>query len=110
MFPVTLSQSPIKRVAINAPLTGVNEIVAAVSGKKIRVLGGVVAVATAVGLRFRSATTDLMGHTALPATSQLDINWTPWGALETNVGEALNLTASTTTVIGGFLTYQEIGG
>lgn len=112
MFPVLLSQAPVKRASISVNASGQTAIVAAVSGKKIRVLSAMLTAVTNVVYRFQSASSDLTGPFTLAILDTSDIPPMPAGAFETNVGEALNLTASTTaaSVVGGYLTYQEIGG
>jgi hypothetical protein len=96
--------------AITAAAAGDNAVVAAVTGKKIRVRGFAVynGVATAQNAKWRSGTTDvtgllygaaavgLIGQGQAPAYDFL---------FETVAGQALNLNLSAATVTGGWVVY-----
>lgn len=107
-----ISKSPIKFAAIDAATSGDNTIVAAVTGKKIRVLAGSLTMSgTAVTARFESAA----GGTALtgqmtPAQGQtIAIPFSPVGHFETVAGELLNLELGGAQSVDGWIVYQEIG-
>lgn len=103
---------PIKFAMIDDVATaGDNELVAAVSGKKIRLLS-LVAIASggANTLTLESGTDsgELSGAMDLAADGQLVLPHNPCGWVETVAGESLNLILSAATAVGGFFTYQEI--
>lgn len=90
---------------------GATDVVAAVAGKKIRVLGYVlVASAAGVNPQWLSAANVLSGAMPLPAGGGVaaapchpDLNA---GWLETNAGEALRLNAAAAGNLTGHLLYQ----
>ena len=95
-------------VAISCSSSGANEIVAAVTGKRIRVLGYTLTFSGSVNAKFQSASTDKTGllygaaaaNVCAPITDTPDLFW-----FETAIGEALNLNLSGATAVGGHLTY-----
>ena len=96
-------------VALHADITetttGDRTIVAAVSGKKIKVLGYVVSGDAAGAFTWKSGSTAISG--AMEALSGVGIHVpaTSWGAVTTAEGEALVLNIEAGTVIGGHVTY-----
>lgn len=103
-----------KFAKIDASSSGSNTIVAAVTGKKIRVLSYVIIAAGAVTAKWQSATTDISGGMALaanggaaPSVSVLSPGGT-FGVLQTEPGEALNLNLSGAVSVGGHLVYIEV--
>jgi hypothetical protein len=105
----------IKRAAITVVAAGAgdNAVVAAVVGKRIRVLGYVFAVSAAgVNPKWRSAANDLTGAFPLGANGVLSVAEAnpEWGAgwFETNTGEALNLNVAAAGNVSGHLVYEEI--
>lgn len=100
-----------KYAAISASSSGSNTVVAAVTGKRIRVLSYVMVAAGDVTATWQSASTNLSGGMALaanggaaPSAGQA----TPGGLIgqfETNQGEALNLNLSAAVSVAGHLTY-----
>lgn len=106
----SLSQALFAKV--DAASSGDNTIVAAVAGKKIRVLcGSLTMTGTAVTIRFESAA----GGTALtgqmtPAQGQtIPITYCPMGNFETVAGELLNLELGGAQSVDGWLVYQLVG-
>lgn len=102
-----LANHPIKYAAINVS-SGTTAVVAAVTGKKLRVLEYGYTVGGAGAVTWKSATTALTGvmpHNA--AGEGIERPFNPAGYFETVAGEALNLT--TTMDADGSLIYQEIG-
>ena len=106
---------PLKSVpqfaVIDAAAAGDNTLVAAVTGKKIRVLSAVlVASGGANTIRFESgaAGTALSGQMDIAADGQLVLPLNGFGWLETAAGALLNLELSAATLIAGALVYEEI--
>jgi hypothetical protein len=95
---------------ITAAAAGDNAVVAAVTGKKIRVRGFAVynGVATVQNAKWRSGTTDITGllygaaAIGLLASGQAPANDF---LFETVAGQALNLNLSAATVTGGWVVY-----
>lgn len=101
----------VKRVVIAAASSGDNTLVAAVTGKKIRVLAAQMTMTgTAVTIRFESGagTTALTGlMTPLQGTS-ITLPYNPHGWVETAAGALLNLELGGAQAVGGVLTYIEV--
>lgn len=97
-----------KFAPIAASSSGDNAIVAAVVGKKIRVLSYVLMANAAVNAKWRSATTDKSGLLYFAANGGAVAPHTPIGHLETAVNEALNLNLSGAVAVGGHVTYIEV--
>ncbi|MFH0914828.1 MAG: hypothetical protein V1912_00065 [bacterium] len=103
----------IKRAAVSAALNGDNAIVAAVTGKKIRVLALHVSAAGAVNGKLRSDVgaggSDITGlHTFAGAGSEWDMSTLGYGWCETDIGEALNLNLSGGVAVAGVVVYAEV--
>ena len=104
----------VKRAKVDAAANGDNELVAAVSGNKIKVLGMFVVVKEAVDITFYSAAqasgtklTGTMSFTdyegwVLPAPLNPAMHW-----IETAVAEKLNLYLSDAKQVSGCLVYYE---
>jgi hypothetical protein len=105
-------------MAISAPITastsGDTAVVAAVSGKKIRVKAWSVTngAASVQNVKWRSGTTDLTGlfySTAIGLIAGQDLAGGPAGQqefyFETAAGAALNLNLSAATAVGGVVQY-----
>lgn len=121
MQPVELSTSSIavtdavhclpKFVAVAAAGNGDNTLVAAVTGKKIRVLAGhLTMTGTAVTIRFESAAsgTALTGQmTPLQGTS-ISLPFCPLGHFETIAGQLLNLELGGAQAVAGWIVYIEV--
>lgn len=98
-----------KFAAISAASTGDNTLVAAVPGKRLRVLKYTVVASGAVGVKFRSGTgTDLTGSMSLGAGSGVGGAYCPAGHFETAPGEALALGLTAGVGVAGHLTYIEV--
>lgn len=83
-----------------------NEIVAAVSGKKIIVIDYcLVAGGGANTCTWKSGSTALTGGMSFAANGGIAVPASPYGVLETVAGEALNLTLSAATSVDGHLSY-----
>jgi hypothetical protein len=102
----------LKRAVIDTAASPDTSIVAAVSGKKIRVLSlflvnGHTAVNT---VRFESAAggTALTGQMLLAANGGIVLPHNSYGWFETIAGEALSLELAGATTVDGALTYIEV--
>lgn len=83
-----------------------NELVAAVSGKKIRVLHYIVnAAGGANTITFKSASTAISGAIDVGDNVTISAQCEPYGVLETAAGEALNMGQSAATLVAGHLVY-----
>lgn len=101
----------VKRVAIAASSNGNNTLVAAVAGKRIRVLAYNLSAAGAVNAKFQDGAggTDLTGlkyFAAAGAAASGPFN--PLGWFETSTNTLLNLNLSSGVAVGGELVYAEI--
>lgn len=106
-----LASSVFKTALINATSSGNTEIVAAVAGKKIRVINYLVTndATSTIRTNFQSSTTAISATHTLAArggghTRQAIQGWT----FETVAGEALNLNLSASGTVGGDVGYVEV--
>lgn len=106
--------APVKFAAVNVASSGNNTVVAAVAGKKIRVLSYTLVPTADVVVRFESgAGGDAMtGQIPLLeedglVTSILNLNCAPYGCFETDAGDLLNLELGGAVSVDGHLTYVE---
>jgi hypothetical protein len=99
-----------KFAVIDDASSGDNTIVAAVSGKKIRVLSYVLVAAGTVTARFESgaAGTALTGQMSLVDAVGVSAGFSPVGHFETAVDALLNLELSGAVSVDGHLTYVEV--
>lgn len=99
-----------KYAVVNTAGADSDEIVAAVTGKKIRVLSYVLAVSGATTLIWHSASTPLTGAMQfVGAVSQpFSSGYNPAGHFETVAGEALNLESSGAVDADGHISYIEV--
>lgn len=98
-----------KYAALAASTSGASTAVAAVAGKKIRVLGYVIVANGAVNVKFQSHTAgDLTGLFYLVANTGVAGGYNPVGHFETVAGEALDINLSGNVAAGGHLTYLEV--
>lgn len=96
-------------VVISKATSGSGELVAAVTGKRIRVHGYVYETTTAVTVTFLTAATGLTG--AMPGGSNTVVasGWNPDGWFETAVSEALNISLGGNVQVSGHLYYSIVG-
>jgi hypothetical protein len=99
-----------KRVVIDAATLGDNTLVAAVTGKKIRVLDIVLISAGAMTIRFESGAsgTALTGQMTVAAGTGFAPGYNPLGHFETAAGALLNMELSAGTSADGWLVYVEV--
>lgn len=95
--------------AISATNQNSNTIVAAVTGKKIRVTSYVLISDGDVAATFKSSTTSsLTGAMPLTGNTGASSGFNPYGHFETVAGELLNLDLSTTANVYGHIQYIEV--
>ncbi len=99
------------RAAINVAGSGNNTIVAAVTGRKIRVLAVALVVGAAVTTRFESNAggAALTGQMELAANGDLVLPYNPAGWFETVAAQLLNLELSGAVSVDWVLVYQTVG-
>lgn len=97
----------ITHTKVDVSASGDNTLVAAVAGKRIRVLSMAVVAAGSVSVTFKSGSTDLTGAMSLSQGVPLE-SVSGWGAFQTAAGEALVLNLSGAVQTSGWLTYQTI--
>ena len=103
-----------KTAIISASASGANQLVAAVAGKRIRVLHYRALVSGDVSIKFQSASTDITGLMAFSANGGISAgapSIIPAGLIfefQTEPGEALNINLSAAVAVGGYMLYQEI--
>lgn len=102
--------SEVKYAVIDAATSGDNTLVAAVAGKRIRVLSLYLVAAGAVTARFESAAggTALTGQSSLAANGVLSLPYNPTGWFQTVAGELLNLELGGAVSVDGALSYIEV--
>lgn len=100
------------KAAISAASSGDQQLVAAVTGKKIRVLSMQFLCTAAVTVGFESngsPDTALTGVMSFPDNGGMVLPHNPLGWFETNLSEALHITLGDAIQVSGSLTYQVIG-
>lgn len=99
-----------KFAPIAAASSGNNTVVAAVSGKKIRVLAVQLISSGTVNAKWQTAAggTDLTGLAYLVANAGYVLPFNPVGWFETAAGALLNLNLSAAIAVGGSVTYVEV--
>ena len=99
-----------KPAVIDTATSGDTTLVAAVSGKKIRVLSCFLMAAGTVNVRFESGTggTALTGQMNLVANTGFVLPFNPIGWFETAASALLNLELSAAISVDGCLNYVEV--
>ena len=98
---------PAKFAKVDLAASG--DLVAAVTGKKIRVVGLCLVAAGSVTAKFQTgAATDLTGAISLVAGTPLQPGFDPTGHLETASGGKLNLVLGGAVQVSGWLKYLEV--
>lgn len=102
--------SEVKYAVIDAATLGNNTLVAAVAGKKLRVLAFFLVASGAVTARLQSGAggTALTGQMVMAANGVLSVPFNPEGWCETAAGALLNLELSAAVSVDGALTYVEV--
>lgn len=100
------STNVLHRGSINVSASGQALLVAAVPGKKIRLVSLLLTVAAAVAVDLQSASTSLTGPMPLQAGFDAERDY---GLVETVAGEALNINLGANVQVAGPFVYQLIG-
>lgn len=95
---------------MSASTNGNNTLVAAVTGRKVRVLAAVLVAAGTVSPKFQSGAggTDLTGAMPMVANGALVLPFNPEGWFETAAGALLNLALTAGVAVTGLLVYVEV--
>lgn len=102
---------PVSQAIVAESSSGDNEVVAAVTGYKIRVVQAFVMAAGAVNAKWKSGSgTDLTGLGYPAANGGYVLPFSPAGWFETASGQALNLNLSSAVAVGGVIGYQLVKG
>lgn len=102
----------VKHVRVNASAAGDNEVIAAVAGKRIRVLAFVLTAGTAAGrISLQDTATTPVIHAQFDMAVNGGVSY-PGGiqapAFETAVGTGLEINNPGTTTTVGFVTFSEV--
>jgi hypothetical protein len=98
----------VKRVFGNPAASGNNQIVAAVTGRKIRVLAASLLAVLANTATFRDGTVAISADVALAANGGMVLPFNPHGWFETGVGQPLNLGLTAAAAVGVNVVYIEV--
>lgn len=104
-------QSEVLYAVVSAASAGDNTLVAAVPGKKIRVMSLVLVAsggANTVRLESGAGGTALTGQMDIVDNGQLVLAWSPAGHCETAAAALLNLELSAATSVAGVLAYVTV--
>jgi hypothetical protein len=109
-MPVQQSSDTARYALIDTAAAGNNTLVAAVAGKKIRVLSFLLVGAGTVAVAFQSGAggTALTGAMPLAASTVVQGAYNPSGLFETAAGVLLNLNLSAAIGVRGMLTCVEV--
>lgn len=99
--------SELQHAIIDGATSGNNTLVAAVAGKRIRVISLFAVASGAVVVRFESAAdgTALTGQMNVGANGNIDMQFNPEGWFQTVAAELLNMELGGATSVDGCLTY-----
>lgn len=108
MSGLTVLTPKFAKIAVSA--SGVTQLVAAVGGKKLRVVSLFVVAAAAVTVKFQSHTTptDLTGAMPSGANGGFVLPFNPLGWFESLIGEALDVNLGGAISVAGSLSYVEV--
>lgn len=117
----TEATGPIKFATVSSTSTGDTTIVAAVAGKKLRVLVWCLTIANSVteAVKFRTASTDITGVINIGSTADSGMggsansgdvsgSFSPVGHFETDAAELLAINNAGGGDVTGYLVYQEV--
>lgn len=102
-----LSAKVAKYSDVNSAAASIDQITA-VTGKKIRIIAGVIHTSAAGALIFNSASTAIGRYTSTAGELTITLPWNPDGWFQTVAGEKFNIGNAGTVTLTGFLTYVEV--
>lgn len=100
-------QPTYKYAVVSASTSGDTQVVAAVSGKKIRVVAFALVAAGTVNVKFKRSTTDITGSMRLVEAGGIAHAFAG-GLFETGVNQALVINLSASVQVGGYVVYEEV--
>jgi hypothetical protein len=104
---LTVGYGSVQYAAINATSSGNTQVVAGVSGRRIRVIAYAVVADTTVDIKFRSGNNDITGTMHLVEGGGIAHAY-DGGLFQTAVGQALNIYLSGNATVGGYVVYREV--
>lgn len=105
--PSIAGRFPLKFAVVDENTAASNEIVAAVTSKRIRVISFFLVCSAANTVTWQSATAGLTGAMSLAANGGVSAT-SETGLFETDAGEALNLLSGSAQQVSGAVAYIEI--
>lgn len=97
-----------KFASIDQGSAGTTEIVAAVTGSRIRIMAAVLTgVGSNINVSLKSASTQLTGEISGNASLGIVLSYNPAGWVQTEAGEAFQITSSN-GAINGCVVYEEV--
>jgi hypothetical protein len=104
---LTVGYGSVQYAAINATALGNTQVVAGVSGKRIRVIAYAVVADTTVNIKFRSGNSDITGSMRLVEGGGIAHAY-DGGLFQTAVSQSLNIYLSDNATVGGYVVYREV--
>ena len=101
-------ETGVKNTFVTVTSLGSNEVIAAVAGRRIRVVGLAVITTLANAVKFMSAATDISATLPLGANGGVVLPFNEHGWFQTSEGEALNINLGTATSTGVQVVYQAL--
>jgi hypothetical protein len=99
----------VKRAEINATASGDTQVVAAVSGKQIRIVSVTFACSAAVAVSWKSASTTIVNAMSFAANGGMTEVWAPHGYFaQGGTNEVLYINLSATATVRGVINYVEV--
>ena len=105
--PIQTRYQDVLYAPINATASGDTQIVAGVSGKRIRVIAYAIVASATVNVKFRSNTTDITGAMRIVEGGGIAHAYDQ-GLFQTAVSESLNINLSNNATVGGYVVYREV--
>lgn len=101
-------ETAVKNTFVTVTSLGSNEVIAAITGKRIRVVGLAVITTLANAIKFMSAATGISATLPLGANGGVVLPFNEHGWFQTAEGEALNINLGTATSTGVQVVYQAL--
>jgi hypothetical protein len=104
---LTVGYGSVQYAVINATSSGNTQVVAGVSGRRIRVIAYALVASAAVDVKFRSGNNDITGSMRLVEGGGIAHAY-DGGLFQTAVGQPLNINLSANVNVGGYVVYREV--